>query len=267
MIKINKSLQPFDIPVSLRVPAPHNFEDGIVPEQSVTTHQRRLELIANGGFINENNYNSRYKLVDVKEALRSIYHCKCAFCEQKIEQYHVEHYRPKQRYWWLAYSWDNLLLACPYCNEHKGTNFDTAGEVADGTNLAIDNINCQSAAYDLMEQPVMVNPETTDPSSLIYFDKDGGIFSADNRFAYTIRICKISRKFLNDRRKKVLDDFRKGLEEELIIHSSLEQKKAAIAILTRKFLQESNDNENEFMAFRTHIKNHWLREVVMQVIR
>jgi hypothetical protein len=160
-----------------------------------------------------------------------------------------------------------LLLACPYCNEYKGTNFDTGGEVADGSNLAIDNINCQSAVYDLIEQPLMVNPETTDPNSLIYFDKDGGVYSDDNRFAYTIRVCKISRKFLKDRRKKVLDDFRKGLEEELIMHSNLEQKNAAIATLARKFMLESNDAENEFLAFRAYVKNHWLREELKQVIR
>lgn len=108
----------------------------------------------------------------------------------------------------------------------------------------------------------MVNTETTDPNNKIYFDKTGGVFSDDDRFAYTIRVCKINRNYLNDRRKKVLDDFRKGLEEELIMHSSLEQKNAAIATLTRKFLSECNDRDNEFLAFRTYIKAHWLREVI-----
>jgi hypothetical protein len=55
---------------------------------------------------------------------------KCCYCERKILRSYndVEHYRPKgsadrrpgctltHGYWWLAYSWDNLLFACPHCN-------------------------------------------------------------------------------------------------------------------------------------------------------
>lgn len=57
-------------------------------------------------------------------------HYKCCYCERKIsESYNdVEHYRPKTQatrtpgsvkthgYWWLAYTWQNLLFACPLCN-------------------------------------------------------------------------------------------------------------------------------------------------------
>lgn len=57
-------------------------------------------------------------------------HHKCCYCEHRImKRFHdVEHYRPKGRadrrpgcalthgYWWLAFSWDNLLYACPGCN-------------------------------------------------------------------------------------------------------------------------------------------------------
>lgn len=57
-------------------------------------------------------------------------HYKCCYCEQKIMQCFndVEHYRPKASadrrpgslarhgYWWLAFTWDNLLFACPACN-------------------------------------------------------------------------------------------------------------------------------------------------------
>lgn len=57
-------------------------------------------------------------------------HFKCCYCEHKITSRFndVEHYRPKGRavrvpgcthdhgYWWLAFTWDNLLFACPSCN-------------------------------------------------------------------------------------------------------------------------------------------------------
>jgi hypothetical protein len=29
----------------------------------------------------------------------------------------VEHFRPASRYWWLAFTWDNLLFSCRNCNQ------------------------------------------------------------------------------------------------------------------------------------------------------
>ncbi len=87
MIKINKD--------SKNVPASLN---------NATTQQRRDELIEVGRYIDEGKYNNRYKGRDVKSRLKALYRGKCAFCEQCIEQFHVEHFRPKRIYYWLAYS-------------------------------------------------------------------------------------------------------------------------------------------------------------------
>lgn len=70
----------------------------------------------------------RYAHENIKSALREMFLSRCAYCESAIEvvaSSHIEHFRPKQRYISLTYSWDNLLLACPKCNdsEHKGTKF------------------------------------------------------------------------------------------------------------------------------------------------
>lgn len=60
-------------------------------------------------------------------------HSKCCYCEQRIPQgfNDVEHYRPKASadrrpgcnhthgYWWLAFTWENLLFSCPACNRSK----------------------------------------------------------------------------------------------------------------------------------------------------
>ncbi len=84
---------------------------------------------------------------DAKPFFMKGQHRKCGFCEVKITEStgDVEHYRPKNAvwhlktrgreledvvnrrgrsyyksyssgYWWLAYSWDNYLVACPTCN-------------------------------------------------------------------------------------------------------------------------------------------------------
>ncbi len=69
----------------------------------------------------------------VAEALWEAQHHKCCYCEQPIEccRNDVEHYRPKAQanrgphhaaphgYWWLAFTWENLLFSCENCNQGK----------------------------------------------------------------------------------------------------------------------------------------------------
>lgn len=71
----------------------------------------------------------------VKAELEACHHGKCCYCEMRFDDHrpyaysYVEHWRPKRSsrqepdeesiwpgYYWLAYSWDNLLLSCAFCN-------------------------------------------------------------------------------------------------------------------------------------------------------
>lgn len=54
-----------------------------------------------------------------RKNLTKLQHDKCCYCEGPIDSSYadVEHVRPMAKYWWLAYDWDNLLVACKYCNE------------------------------------------------------------------------------------------------------------------------------------------------------
>ena len=78
---------------------------------------------------------SAYGNAAVREALREMFHGKCAYCESKIagsQDTDVEHYRPKKGvaeadeagvahpgYWWLAMQWENLVLSCQHCNQSR----------------------------------------------------------------------------------------------------------------------------------------------------
>lgn len=72
----------------------------------------------------------RYKEKAVKDALETLFHGKCAYCEtfyQQNQPVDVEHYRPKGNiqgqshggYWWLAADWENLLPSCIDCNRRR----------------------------------------------------------------------------------------------------------------------------------------------------
>lgn len=80
-----------------------------------------------------------YKGDDVKDALRTLFNKKCAYCESLHESNSpadIEHYRPKaavvgeaghRGYWWLAADWNNLLRSCISCNRVEGHRIGSVG--------------------------------------------------------------------------------------------------------------------------------------------
>lgn len=77
----------------------------------------------------------KYQHQEVKDALITMFHGKCAYCESAITHIdygHIEHFRPKSHpaFYEKAVEWDNLLLACGRCNgaENKGVCFPSASQ-------------------------------------------------------------------------------------------------------------------------------------------
>jgi 5-methylcytosine-specific restriction endonuclease McrA len=57
-----------------------------------------------------------------KKQLKAESFGKCAYCEAPttvVAHGDVEHFRPKNVYWWLAYCYDNHLFACQICNQSQ----------------------------------------------------------------------------------------------------------------------------------------------------
>ncbi|MHB9026598.1 MAG: HNH endonuclease [Armatimonadota bacterium] len=82
----------------------------------------------------------KYKQTDVKESLTRMYSdedgCYCCYCEAQIDDVdypHIEHRKPKSKFPECAFDWDNLHLACPKCNIHKGNQWDEENEILDAT--------------------------------------------------------------------------------------------------------------------------------------
>jgi uncharacterized protein (TIGR02646 family) len=112
---------------------------------------------------------------DVKDSLKVLQHGKCCYCERMRDTYgeiDVEHFRPKKGikeedghpgYWWLAYKWENLLLACKSCNREKSNRFPLlpGGKRAFAEEDDLDR-----------EKPVLINPVDEDPEIFIGFDLD-----------------------------------------------------------------------------------------------
>jgi len=264
MIKISKNIA--QVPQSL-VPAFIDLFPGrrTIPRASKTTHDRRMSLISGNQYIDKVEYNSRYKLDEIRIALNISYHGKCAYCENRVEQLHIDHYRPKKIYYWLAFSWDNLILACPNCNQNKGTSFSIRNAQASFTDdeVNVRKINILGSEYDTVEDPDMVNPETTDPTPFLHYEKSGKIFSHNRKFIYTIETCKIDRNPLNDERRALLDIFSRDIRSALLENKKTEDQQTVIKHIVQKFIRDSNDINQSFLGFRRFaIREGWMADII-----
>ncbi len=140
--------------------------------------------------------------------LERVFHNKCAYCESKNPgKLEVEHYRPKSEvkdengkkvghpgYYWLAYNWENLLLACPWCNGRgaKSSRFPIKGERAKSKEDDLD-----------LEEPLLLNPYKDEGfSKHITFGAKGIIVGKSEKGRKTIDICKLNREHLRRLRQE-----------------------------------------------------------------
>jgi uncharacterized protein (TIGR02646 family) len=110
-----------------------------------------------------------------KWALWKAQHHKCCYCEniERADHNDVEHYRPKLRadrrpgsakdhgYWWLAWTWENLLFACAPCNRsHKRHLFPLARG-----SRALEPEQQPPGG----EKPLLIDPATEEPLQHLQF--------------------------------------------------------------------------------------------------
>lgn len=263
MIKVDKDLTA--IPQSLKTDV-----ESVSKPPAKTTHARRLEVIAQGHYPdskNSTNYDKRYKYDDIKTDLVSLYHNKCAFCESKLESMHVEHFRPKRGgYYWMAFSWDNLLLSCPTCNIYKSDDFSLSERgvraIFTNTDEIIQRINTLSSEYDATEKPLLISPETVTAEELasITFSQDGSMSSENVRMQHTIESCKLSRQALCENRKRIWDRLRNHISIAAVEFGvGSERFHDAVSIAVKAFRIESQDIESDYIAFRKYVlSSDWI---------
>lgn len=238
MIKINKDFA--DIPSILQK---SNREDAF------------NNNISSGQYVDEKNL---YKVGSVQKKLNEIYHLKCAYCEQKLldAPKHIEHYRPKNIYYWLSYSWDNLLLSCGNCNSAKGIQFPIKNPRVSYNNESFIDIHNLGNDYDVQEEPILINPEKEDILDKLFFNKNGEIDSTDDRVKCTIdNICSLNRDELVQRRVELLNDFINRINEHYLLFLK-EEGGLSRFIPDIKFFIDECSVENEFYSFRYFILKH-----------
>jgi uncharacterized protein (TIGR02646 family) len=216
---------------------------------------------------NSSSYKSPYQSKEVRKMLKFIYNDKCAYCEQWLilpkknqnksagNDLTVEHFRPKAVYYWLAYSWDNLLPVCYDCNRHKEDGFKILGTAITEIRAdEIDTIHQLAKSYNLEEKPFFIHSDLEDLSLEFVFDKNGQVYSENERCQYVIEKCNLNRKVLNQKRKAIIDTIKADFQA---IKTSEEFEKFFIQIKGN-----SEKSRQEFIALYRYILNNF-QEIVM----
>lgn len=225
------------------------------------TAKEHFNTILSNKAVNEshNKYTLLYSKLDA-------YYSKCCYCESQLTGSEIEHYRPKSKneYWWLVYSWDNLMPICPACNKAKSSKFPVLGQKISSPHATITELaHAQGLieAYNKKEQPVLINPEhDTIPEDAFVFTKNGAMQSAKvgDRFDITIEEIGLDRDELNTARKAILDDFYNEIAN-YIIDKSVTDKETFIKNAVKQFKRRANDEQQTFTAFRKYAVKHFLK--------
>lgn len=199
-----------------------------------------------------------YKVV--AQDLWSSQHFKCCYCETKIQIgfNDVEHYRPKGKanrnpgsslvhgYWWLAFTWANLLFACPGCNRSgKNSLFPLA-------------LKSKPLLAELdppgEEEPLLLDPgSAVNPVEHIEFvySTAGGTGTPAYWWArprddsvygnMTIDVCKLNRSELLELRNDYVSNF---------LEPQVNALNAALLAGKKKRIRKEYDRAREMMAYR-----------------
>jgi len=178
---------------------------------------------------------------ELKEQLIKANFGKCMYCEFQgipADYYAAEHFRPKAEvtndrcrvvhdgYYWLAYEWQNILLACTKCNSahpdgEMGSHPGKANEFPiSKTRVLAPGPDPDKWIDDLVaEEPLLLHPYFDKAEDHFSLGKFGTLEGITKRGKATIKICDLNRPSLREARERshreVLTKFAETLQSYL----------------------------------------------------
>lgn len=244
---------------------------------------------------------SAYSHDSVKEALIELFHLKCAYCETRVTSARdIEHFRPKGRidpgggadpispgYYWLAATWENLLLSCPDCNQRKrALERDEHGEIvfADESTGKLDQFPLSDESKRLTshaqdeadEEPfrLLLNPCRDPVGKHIRFDTEGNVIARQVQgetspmAIASIEVYVLYRPMLVEARKAKYLDMVKHLDSVRLVGQVLgsvdaSQRDLLAAVLDKAEadLEAMTDPDQEFVGMVKRQIRPMLREI------
>src|SRR5688572_18289656 len=150
-------------------------------------------------------------LNEITDDLNRVCKGKCAYCESRLSEWsamNVESFRPKSgakgltsssyapmHYWWLAYAWDNMLMACEICNQKYKRDFFPVED--EGKRAPIG----ATGEELIKENALLIDPAFDNPAEHLAFEESGLIRPLTTKGKVTVDIIGLNREELVSGRK------------------------------------------------------------------
>lgn len=180
-----------------------------------------------------------------KNQLRRESNDKCAYCEadtKVVAHGDVEHFRPKNLYWWLAYCYDNYLYSCQICNQtFKSNLFPITGPKLKSVRVRSNasDARLETVAESLTHDPLdedgvaahvktvtkekadLIDPYVFDPEELLVWEADD--------LKRQVRVKVKPRVVHRANRQKAIDDVY-GLNREELLNVRYQDYSVALTL-------------------------------------
>lgn len=227
-----------------------------------TREVARVEALALAGTLSSKDFGRLYVGPSqdnplFKKTLRRAQHFKCCFCErlEVLLNRDVEHFRPKSVYWWLAWTWENLVFSCDHCNRfHKSDQFPLRHEA---------HRLSPKGAPPGKERPLLIDPgdPSEDPAAHLVYrrltsrEDDWWVMPRNGslRGAKTIEVLGLN----NDALRDLYSAHWRALNPEIELLLELRDKARAQASARETSARQSfQDQWRRFTGHRTSISAH-----------
>jgi hypothetical protein len=202
-----------------------------------------------------------YGSTTVKDKLKTIFKCKCAFCETNTHagaHKDVEHFRNKAHYYWLGYEWTNLLLSCQICNrDFKGTLFplqnDAKRVTAHPLSISgeLDRRQCHILSKSLKsEKRLLLHPAIENPKKHLKFLSNGLVKGLTPKGKKSVEVYGLERDELRKARENIVLQMRRDIWEEYK-HTLPNAERITIEIrkVINKLIARIENEESEYIGF------------------
>lgn len=236
----------------------------LVSKKVMDTKKKLEEKVKSGSRPNneDKDFPSHWLDDDVRLKIWEDQDKKCCYCERERDakrEADIEHFRPRVEvhgeppgslgYWWLAYSWSNLLFSCKGCNQgYKKTHFP----LLDG------GVRAKVPSDSLKdEEPVLINPSQEDPEDFLDYTWEPSAIplakpigrDSDLRGKRTIEILGLDRRVLNEQRGSLILNL-EGVARQM--HAALYFGNANLRKQACGRIREETESRqhNQFVGFR-----------------
>lgn len=202
--------------------------------QAEADHSKRRELIKKNAAL--------WGKPEIKDALLAMSLGKCWYTEADdcVSDWHVDHFRPKASYQWLAFDWTNYRISGGIPNRKKSDKFP----LCDDTKCA--TFEAQGL---IEEEPLLLDPTKLGDADLITFDEQGQFKPANPDDPATAGRVEETRDRLNldderliKRRQSVWNSCRDKVDQiRGLIDAEVNKEKAIMSDTVKKLASEVKD--------------------------